>query len=156
MKIIKNNTDNKLVEETPKVWEIQHEHCNSELEITEDDAHVGALGSQYITCPCCGNEAIVYELDCIKLTKDNVEFPTHFYRTSSGRGDVKEVSAVEIKKEIQRGIEYLRNNKNEFYWYVKHGDLFLIVEKFTDDAEYWVVVTKDSYDTYIPFDKEDY
>lgn len=155
MKVIKNNTNNKLVE-TPKVLKIQCEHCRSELEITEDDAYVGWLGSKYITCPCCGEESLVIELDCVTLTIDNIEFPTHFHRTSSVSGKAKEVNADSIKKEIRRGIEYLRQNKDQFEWYVNYGDLFLTIQKYPGDAEYWIIVTKDFYDTYIPFAYEDY
>lgn len=156
MRVIRNNTENKLVEEAQKIWEIDCEHCGSELEITEEDAHVGALGGMYITCPCCGKESWVYLLDGIDLTIDNIEFPTHFDRTSSEHGDAKEVSAVEIKKEIQRGIEYLRQHTDEDDWFTEHGDLYLNVRKYPDDEEYWVVVTKDFYHTYIPFEKEDF
>lgn len=155
MRVIRNNVSDKLIE-IPKVLPIQCEHCSSELEITEDDTHVGALGNQYITCPCCGNESIVYELDCINLTIDNIEFPTHFYRTSSEHGNAKEVSAVEIKKEIQRGIEYLRQHTDEDDWFIEYGDLHLTVRKYPGDEEYWVVVAKDFYQTYIPFEKEDF
>lgn len=156
MRVIRNNTGNRLVEETPKVWEIQCEHCKSELEITEEDTHVGALGCMYITCPCCGKESYVHLLDGIDLTIDNIEFPTHFHRTSSEHGDAKEISAVEIKQDIRRGIEYLRKNQDELDWFTEHGDLYLTVRKYPGDEEYWVVITKDFYHTYISFDKEDY
>lgn len=155
MKVIKNNTNNKLVE-PPKVLKIQCEHCGSELEITEEDAYIGAFGCQYIICPCCENEHLVYQMDGIRLTLDNIEFPTHFQRTSSEHGDAKAVDTDSIKKEIRRGVEYLRQNKDEYDWYVEYGDLLLIVRKFPDDTEYEAVVTKDHYNTYIPFDKEDF
>lgn len=155
MKVIKNNTNNKLVE-TPKVLEIQCEHCHSELEITDEDAHIGALGCQYITCPCCRQESLVYQLDSLHLTLDNIEFPTHFHRTSSEHGDAKVVDANSIKKEICRGVEHLRQNKDEYDWYVEYGDLLLIVRKYSEDTEYEIIVTKDYYNTYIPFDKEDF
>lgn len=155
MKVIKNNTNNKLVE-TPKVLKIQCEHCRSELEITEDDTYIGAFGCQYIICPCCEKESLVCQMDGISLTLDNIEFPTHFHRTSSEHGDAKAVDTDSIKKEVRRGVEYLRQNKDEHYWETRYGDLMLIVRKYSEDTEFEVTVSKDYYSTYIPFEEEDF
>ena len=93
----------------------------------------------------------------ITLTKDNIEFPVHFNRTKVGLRHVIEVHSEEIIKEIKRGIEFLRTSTdNDGYWYTSYGDLFVIVFKDDGDQEYYVLVTKDFYETYIPFEKEDY
>ena len=135
---------------------IKCSECDSELEITEEDTHIGWMGARFINCPCCGEEAMVDELEGITLTKDNLEFPVHFNRTAKGLRNVVEVNSNEIIKEIQRGITYFREHKDEYYWYTSYGDLFLIVFRYSDDEEYFVMVTKDFYETYIPFEREDY
>lgn len=99
---------------------------------------------------------MVEELKGITLTKDNIDFPTHFYRTKRGKIGVKEVENQEVVDEIKRGIEYLRINKNEYYWFTSYGDLFLIIFKYDGDEEYNVLVTRDWYETDIPFEEDDY
>lgn len=99
---------------------------------------------------------MVEELQGITLTKDNIKFPVHFYRTKTDKIGVKEVADQEVVDEIKRGIEYLRINKNEYYWFTSHGDLFLIIFKYDGDEEYNVLVTRDWYETNIPFEEDDY
>ena len=125
------------------------------MEITEDDTSIGYLGSAYITCPCCSKKSFVDELDGITLTADNIEFPTHFFRASAEFGAAK-VGNQDVEGEIRRGIEYFRKNKDSHCWYTSHGELFLVMFRFPGDEEYWVVVTKDFYDTLIPFENADY
>lgn len=158
MKVIKDNTGNKLNAEkkVPDVLKIHCSECGSELEITKDDTHIGWLGAAFINCPCCGQEAMVEEMDGVTLNIDNIEFPLHFNRTTLELGKAKEVGASEIKKEIKRGVEHFRNNKDDFCWYTNYGDLFLVMFRYPGDEEYWVIVTKDFYETYIPFEQQDY
>lgn len=156
MKIIKNNCIEKKQENIPKQFTVECDKCGSELEITEEDTYIGWLGAPHITCPCCGEECMVDDLDGITLTKDNLKFPVHFIRTVKELRHVIEVNSDEIIRDIQKGIEYFRNNKDEYNWYTSHGDLFLIIYRYPGDEEYFVMVTKDYYETYIPFELEDY
>ena len=158
IKVLKDNSKNIEVKEENTMFplKIKCSQCDSEIEIVEEDNHIGQMGARFISCPCCGEEAMVDELDGITLTKDNLEFPVHFNRTAKGLRRVVEVNSDEIIKEIQRGITYFRIHKDEYYWYTSHGDLFLIVFRYSDDEEYFVMVTKDFYETYIPFEGEDY
>ena len=158
MKVLKNNYSSEEItkEVKPYVLTINCDKCDSELEITEEDTHIGWMGARFITCPCCGEESMVDELDGITLTKDNLEFPIHFIRTTKGLRHVVEINSDEIIKEIQRGITYFRENKDEFCWYTTYGDLFLVVFRYSGDEEYSVIVTKDFYETYVPFEDEDY
>lgn len=156
-KVIQNNykkEENKKVEKNTIVTHC--DQCDSELEVTKEDTHIGWLGARFITCPCCGEESMVEELQGITLTKDNIKFPVHFYRTKTDKIGVKEVADQEVVDEIKRGIEYLRINKNEYYWFTSHGDLFLIIFKYDGDEEYNVLVTRDWYETNIPFEEDDY
>ena len=159
MKVLKNNCDavvTKKVEESKKVFITNCFYCDSELEITKEDTHIGWLGAAHITCPCCGEESMVDEIDGITLTKDNLKFPVHFYRRTKGMRNIVETNSSEIIKDIKRGIEYFRTNKDEHSWYTSYGDLFLSVYRYPGDEEYFVMVAKDFYETYIPFEKEDY
>lgn len=54
------------------------EECESELEYTEDDTHVGWLGFAYVTCPVCGEETMVgEERECPPM------WPATFHHVSS-------------------------------------------------------------------------
>jgi hypothetical protein len=160
IRVIQNNFNqnhlNKKTEEKPKNVHTFCDNCDSELEISEEDTHIGWLGASFVKCPCCGQKSMVDELDGITLTKDNIDYPIHFNRTNKDLKNVVEIQKDEVIKEIQRGIDYFRTNKDEFCWYTCHGDLFLIVFRYEGDEEYFVLVTRDFYETYIPFEKEDY
>lgn len=158
MKVIKNNynADAEVKKEVEKTFKVRCFTCDSELEITEEDTHIGVYGAAHVTCPCCGDETMVDNLEGITLTKDNIEFPVHFYRTNKNLRNVKEIEPSRITDDIKRSVEYFRRNKDEFAWFTTTGDTFLTVFRFPDDKEYHVVVAKDYYETYIPFKKEDY
>lgn len=157
IKVIQNNfNQNHLNKKQNKNVHTFCEHCDSELEISKEDTHIGWLGAAFVKCPCCGQESMVDELDGITLTKDNIDYPIHFNRTNKDLKNVVEIQKDEVIKEIQKGIDYFRTNKDEFCWYTCHGDLFLIVFRYEGDEEYFVLVTRDFYETYIPFEKGDY
>lgn len=156
MKVIENNYKNKTkpVKNIPESIIAYCNNCESKLEVTEEDTHIGWLGARFVTCPCCGEESMLDEMKGITLTVDNIEFPVHFLRTNKNTG-AKEIEDWKIVDNIKKAITYFRNNKNEWCWYTSHGDLFLVVFRNEEDDEYFVLVTKDFYDTYIPFADED-
>lgn len=159
MKILKDNSKSNIkqvVRRDLRTFKIKCDKCESELEIKKEDTHVGWLGASFITCPCCGEETMVDELEGITLTIDNLQFPVHFNRTNKDMRQVVENSPEQIVKEIKRAITYFRENKGEHYWYTSYGDLFVIVFRYEGDEEYSVMVTKDFYETEIPFQEEDY
>ena len=158
MKILKDNSKKCLEENNTQLHLIKFVCgiCDSELEITKDDTYIGWLGAPFITCPCCGEEVMVDELDGIILTIDNLQFPVHFNRTNKDVRRVLEIGSEEIISEIKRGVTYLRKHKDEHYWYASYGDLFVIVFRYEGDEEYSVMVTRDFYETDIPFEEEDY
>ena len=158
IKVLKDNSKNIEVKEENTMFplKIKCSQCDSQIEIVEEDTHIGWMGARFISCPCCGEEAMVDELDGITLTKDNLEFPVHFNRTTKGLRNVVEVNSDEIINGIKKAITYFRENKEEWNWYTSYGDLFLSVYRHPGDEEYFVMVTKDFYETYIPFEDEDY
>lgn len=134
--------------------------CKSELEYKKSDTRIGALGCVYIDCPLCGYENMLIENEQeIELTADNVKFPTHFFHISKETGAVDTCNNEEVKKCIRKGIDYFRNNKNDedsYTWYTTYGNLFVQIYKYSGDENYWVLVSNNYYDTYIPFEPEDY
>lgn len=157
MKVIENNYKSK----TKPVKNISEsiiaycDNCDSKLEITEEDTHIGWLGARFVTCPCCGQESMLDEMEGITLTVDNIEFPVHFSRTNKDSGAV-EISDEDIVKDIKRAINYFRtSNDDDWCWFTEHGEVFVAVYKLDGDDEYYVVVSKDYYSTYIPFEGED-
>ena len=161
MKVLKDNYSTKIEEKTiqenpyPRVHTC--ENCGSELEYEKSDLKMGVYGCMHLECPLCGyNNMIEENEDTITLTKDNIEFPTHFYHISEETGAKDSFNNEEIKKCIHKAIDYFRKNKNDYSWFDKHGNLYVHISRFDGDESYEVTVTNDYYDTYIPFEPEDY
>lgn len=162
MKILKNNYQKTNVEEKtlkiePYPRKLICEECGSELEYEKADLRMGALGCMYLDCPCCGRENMLEDNEnTITLTIDNVEFPTHFWHTSKENGAVDICNNDEVKECIRNAIEYFRKNKKEYAYQTQCGNLFLVVFRWDGDESYEVILSKDYYHTYIPFESEDY
>lgn len=162
MKVLKNNYQTNFKDETkqtinPYPRTCICEQCRSELEYEESDLRMGALGCVYLDCPLCGRDNMLEENEnSVIITADNVEFPTHFFHTSEENGAVDICNNNEVKERIRNAINYFRKNKEEYVWQSQCGNLFLVVFRYEGDENYEVVLTKDYYDTYIPFESEDY
>lgn len=157
MKVLVNNyTDDVTKLESPKT--IICDECQSELLCDKSDIQIGTYGLAYIECPLCKNQIVneFTEKYDIELTKDNIEFPIHFYHTSEDTGAVNVCNTENIRNGLNRAIDYFRNNKDEFAYETAHGDLTMHVYRYEGDEEYHVVVSKDYYDVHIPFQPEDY
>jgi hypothetical protein len=152
----KNNLDQNNNHNENLPIQITCEYCDSKLEITKEDTYIGWLGARFVKCPCCEQETAVNELDGITLTINNIKFPVHFHRINKNMIGVKEISTEEIVQCIKHGVEYFRRHKDEYSWYTSFGDLFLILYRYSGDGEYDVMVTKDFYQTSIPFEECDY
>ena len=165
MKVLKNNynqtdaeTNIKIIEPYPRAKIC--EKCRSELQYDESDLRMGFLGCVYIDCPLCHYDNMIEENEnTITLTKDNVEFPTHFWHTSVKASGAKDCcNNEEVKKCIQRAIENFRQNgdSHDYYWFTLHGKLYISVTKYDGDESYEVMVSNDFYTTSIPFESKDY
>lgn len=162
MKVLKNNYDNvntkvniKKIEPYPRI--IICEKCGSELEYEKSDLRIGAFGLVYLDCPLCNHDNVLdSHEDEITLTKDNIIFPTHFWHISSENGAIDYCDNENIKKEIHRGINFLRENKERESWMTEYGNLHIDINRFDGDGNYTVFVTNDYYQTDIPFESEDY
>lgn len=163
MKVLKDNyNNNNVIEENinqikPYPRDLICENCGSELEYEESDVYIGALGCAYLKCPCCNNENMLEENEhSIDLTKDNVEFPMHFFHTSVDTGAVDCCNNEKVKNAIYQAIDYFRKNKEKFAWTTECGNLYMNVFRYEGDENYYVVVSNDYYSTYIPFESVDY
>lgn len=133
------------------------DNCHSEIECEESDVKFGTFGCPMIECPLCNAEIYIDEDNReFKLTKHNIEFPTHFHLTSKETGAVDICNNDEIKKIISKGIDYFRANKYEFVWYYESGNIHLSIYRYDGDEEYYIVVSDRHYSTYIDFESEDY
>lgn len=160
MKVLKDNyKKNECVEpERHDIYPRKYtcEECASELEYEKSDITYGAFGCAFLKCPLCGYDNSLWDEDDFVLTRDNVEFPTHFYHTSKETGAVDTCNNQEVRGAINRAIEYFRKYINEYHWSTACGNLRVDVTKFSGDEVYEVMVTKDYYETSIPFESADY
>lgn len=160
MKVLKNNYnyEEKVIKNTDMYpRKIVCECCESELEYEKSDIKNGAFGCAYITCPLCDSQNFIDDGENeLTLTKDNVEFPTHFWHTCKENGAVDNCNSNEVKTAIKRGIGYFRQNKNESHWSTQCGNMYVSVNRWEDDEQYEINVTNDFYTTDIPFEAADY
>lgn len=159
MKVLVNNYNGEpieSIENTSYPRKVVCDRCGSELEYEKEDTRIGYLGVTHLDCPLCGEEIMLEgnEQD-IFLTKDNIKFPTHFYHFSKETG-AKEIPSYRIEEYIRKGIDFLRENKEEFYWYSGTGDSRIFVFRYDGDEMYDIVVAKDFYETEISFSNKDY
>ena len=153
MKVIKDNSKKNNSNIFP--LKVVCENCSSELELEESDCYIGPFGAYYYTCPCCGDKVMLNEPEGITLTKDNLEFPTHYWHYGNGY----EVTEEEINTRVKEMIEDLRTNKSDDdygFLYTAFGDTFMLVKRYPSDEEYYVVVAKNFYDANVQFETEDY
>ena len=161
MKVLKNNygkvaVAHETIIEPKYPRKLICDECESELEYEKSDIEMGVLGYMHLKCPLCGYDNMLCDNENnIVLTKDNVEFPTHFFHTSKDSA-VDICNNEQVKKYIHNAISYFRENKEEFAYATGSGNLTVHVYRYSGDEEYYVVISNDYYDTYIPFENEDY
>lgn len=162
MKVLKNNykgivTHESNVKTNSYPRKLICGKCDSELQYDVEDLVEGVYGAMHVVCPLCGHSNMLDgdEHD-VTVTKDNIKFPTHFHHTSVETGAVDNCNAEHVKKCVKEAIKYFRENKNEFAYTMSSGTTTVHVFRYTGDEEYVVVVSKDYYETYIPFEPEDY
>lgn len=120
--------------------ELYCDKCDHNFFVTDYEG-VGMYGGYYSHCPKCG--AIVYADDGIEVNTENLTIE-HF---SSLGEDAKKVDFPEIKKWIKIGVNYLKNNPDEFMWYICSGDSFVLVSR--DDNEFFVMWTNNYRDVWV-------
>lgn len=132
MKLIKSNN---IEPEYPK----RHicDECGAELEYDKEDAHIGWMGREYVTCPACNKETMVGECR-VQPPIWNVTF----HHTSSETGAV-DIEDIKIKEYVDKAVKHLCSNKwkpGEFY-VTGTGNLLILGIKWEDGVD--IYVTKD-------------
>lgn len=161
IKVLKDNFNKAKIEKEkyiePYPRKLICEDCQSELEYDEIDLRMGEYGCVFIDCPICGRDNMLEDNEhSITLTVDNIEFPVHFHHVSTETGAKDICNTGEIKAYLRKAITYFRENKDEFAWYTRCGNLFVSVYRWSGDEMYEVVISKSFYIMEIPFEEEDY
>ena len=141
MKIIKKET-----ESVPSIFPIKTkcEYYNAELEVDKEDVHIGEYGLYEYICPCCNIKNTID--DGIDLTKDNLQFPIHYYSFNDG----KDISDEKINKWVKECIEKLEEDKESYISWTGTGNTKVFVQKFEEDNEYSITICKGYYEVEIP------
>lgn len=162
MKILKDNYNNETISKAketaiPYPRKYTCDSCLSELEYEESDIHMGSFGCMHLMCPLCGEDNMLdpHEKNIV-LTKDNIEFPTHFHHVCKENGAVDVTNTEKIRDSIKRAIKYFRENKEEYNWAIWTGNLYVSVSRYSGDEVYDVTVSNNFYSMDIPFEPEDY
>ena len=154
MKVLVNNYNKEDIGQI-KTHKFTCENCRSELEYDQSDITIGVYGAAHVHCCLCNyNNMLDDEEYDITLTKDNIEYPTHFYHTSKELGAMDICDNKHVKEAINEAINHLRNFKEDEFWLTASGNMHITVFRLED--EYDIVVTDNYYSTYIPFEEEDY
>lgn len=147
MKIITNNYKKDNTTNVDAVHRVTCEECNSIFEVNNSELKIGHLGLKYCKCPCCGEEIYEEDFGEIELTADSVKFPQHYFYF----GDGKDLKDEEINKYVRESVKCLKENNQDFK-YVATGNSFIFVQRLEAEDEYYIIVCKNYYDTYIPID----
>ena len=140
MRIIHNNLETQKT--IPKTQEYDCEHCGSTIEVDADDLYEGWLGAMFFTCPVCGKENMS-DVETELPTKDSIEFPKHFRKSSVDNGAI-DISNEEIQKVIRELANKLWDNTNDFeYVSTGYGNFIVFIENYAGDGEYKITVCKD-------------
>lgn len=141
MQIIENNFNKSEKVEMLKVYTC--EHCKSKIQVEESDKTIGVLGLKYFICPCCNRENCTDEN--ISLTKDNIEYPLHFYVSHKNKCDcntVDDENNEKITQEIRRMCNLLWNNTDLTYTYTQAYGVTIFVLNMAGDGVYDIYVCR--------------
>lgn len=165
MKVLKNNSKTTATDvyNAPKIVksiETICMECGSELEIEKEDVYDGTYGGYWVNCPCCNDATVLSDQDeealgLKHLTVDDTVYPKHFYISGDCVVDIKD---DEINKQIQTLVNRIRNyeDENDTIAYTYYGNVFIFVQKFDGDEEYFIMVSKDYKTTEMDFNDIDY
>ena len=140
MRIIHNNLETQKA--IPKTQEYDCEYCGSTIEADADDLHEGWLGAMFFTCPVCGKENMS-DVETELPTKDSVEFPKHFSK-SSVDNEAVDIPNEEIQKVIRELCNKLWDKTNEKDYVMSGtGNMVIFIENYAGDGTYKITVCKD-------------
>lgn len=146
MKIIYNTFNEK--EQKFEENEITCPHCKSILRISEEDFSEGEYGACYILCPCCHKKIEDDKFPYFDVTRYTVSFPKSYHSFKDG----VDIEDEEINKMVDECIRVFEEYPEETFRYHAVGNTFVAVFNHVEEDDYYVVVTKNYFDTYV--DKE--
>jgi len=156
MKIIKEKNKKQLFP-----MRISCEHCDSELEIEQEDLsydfsfrkYEDDIEYPYITCPVCNQkQRIKCDEIQFKTTYDNLEYPNHFRSSVNGIN----IEDDEIVRYIRRGIDHLHRYPENCFYYIESGNTFICIFNNINENNYYVIVCKNFDYGWISYTSEDY
>ena len=107
------------------------EHCGSKMTNT---IQVGQFGLKYIHCNSCGKDSYNGELGEITLTKDNVNYPQHYYSFANG----KSIDNDKINEWVRECVMKLESNPDQEYAFIGTGNTMVFVFDLDDAYEVYV------------------
>lgn len=143
MKVIEDNFNKTNETENPNVYTC--EHCKSKIQVEESDKTVREYGLKFFDCPCCNKKSCTDEN--INLTKDNIEYPLHFYIDNKDKCDfnnMNDENNEKITQEIKRMCNLLWNNTDLSYTYTQTGGVTIFVLNMAGDGIYNIYVCKNT------------
>lgn len=149
MKVVYNPNKNQ-----EELFRVTCDNCESVMEVTKDDCHVGTWGMPQVTCPVCSEECVVEEL-CGEMTQEitslTVQYPIHFSKMPD---KAYKVSDSEITDGVKRVLKYLEDNGTPgTYSIYGTGNVVVLGTMSKDDII--VYVCKDYDELWIPLKEED-
>lgn len=127
-------------------FDVQCEHCDSVVRVTDDELDTTALGLCTFECPCCGKTSDIDGLE-YDLSYDKVQFPKHWFVHNNGIRDKLSVDEwlQSSQKYLSEAIKTLYNDLKEIkipedsdeetcrrYFM---GDTILIMSKYRDESD---------------------
>lgn len=149
MKVVYNPNKNQ-----EELFRVTCDNCESVMEVTKDDCHVGTWGMPQVTCSVCSEECVVEEL-CGEMTQEitslTVQYPIHFSKMPD---KAHKVSDSEITDGVKRVLKYLEDNGTPgTYSIYGTGNVVVLGTMSKDDII--VYVCKDYDELWIPLKEED-
>lgn len=149
MKVVYNPNKNQ-----EELFRVTCDNCESVMEVTKDDCHVGTWGMPQITCPVCGEECVMEEL-CGEMTQKinslTVQYPINFSKMPD---KAYKVPDSEITDGVKRVLIDLEDNGTPGSYSIwGTGNVVMFGAMTKDDII--VYVCKDYDELWIPLKEED-
>lgn len=125
--------------------------CGVTLRYDMSDIKYGAYGCPYITCPVCGQDIYLDDVDGKTVNYETFIYPDNFHYCYSG----VTISDETIMEWIKEGIDFLRRNVHEYVWITQSGNTAVIVFNIKRDENYYVIVTNNYKDGHIEYTDKD-
>ena len=138
------------------------EYCNSLIRLDKQDTYIGEYGCIKWKCPCCSRINTIDDLDGEELTPSYFHYPQHFTKIDDEYNKIVcRQTDEEIENHIKDLVKYIRNDRDKGFKddnirYAETSDTLILVDRYSGDDEYHVIVAKDYQETFLKFEDEDY